>query len=100
MAKIIILLIIIFTLFTAYSSRPEDKTCIIEAVKSVWGKFVPDISRPVYYEQFMNETSKAVKIDNWVFLKRIQYKTNDGFLTVGYAAFNKVFTIKAIHIAK
>lgn len=92
MKKIIILLLIIFTLFAAYSSKPDDKTCIIETVKSVWGPLTPTTERPVYYEQFMDLTSKLVEIDDWIFLKRIKYKFTSEKKTVAFGAFKKVFT--------
>ena len=92
MRKIIIIILIAFALFGAYESKPDDKTCIIQVVKSVWGKYMPDLRIPMYYEQFMNETSKQVEINDWVFLKRIKYNFKDGPKTVGLAAFNRVFT--------
>jgi hypothetical protein len=92
MRKIIVLILIAFTLFAAYSSKPDDKTCIIEAVKSVWGPLTPTTARPVYYEQFMDLTSKSVEIDDWIFLKRIRYKTANDTKTVAFGAFKKVFT--------
>ena len=96
MKRIIILMLVVFTLFAAYASKPDDKTCIIKVVKSVWGRLTPDPSHPMYYEQFMDLTSKSVKIDDWVFLKRIQYKFNNGYKTVGLGAFKKVFTIQRV----
>lgn len=98
MKKIIIIMLVGFTLFAAYASKPDDKTCIIESVKSVWGRLTPDLTHPIYYEQFFDETSKSVKIDDWIFLKRIQYKFNTGYVTVGFGAFKKVFTRKSIHV--
>lgn len=92
MKKIIVLMLVAFTLFAAYASKPDDKTCIIQAVNSVWGKLVPDIRKPMYYEQFMDVASKSVEIDDWVFLKRIRYKFTTGTATVGFGAFKKVFT--------
>lgn len=92
MKKTIIIILLVFTLFAAYSSKPDDKTCTIEAVKAVWGDRVPDVNRPIYYESFMNLTSQSVKIDDWVFLKRIQYKFVSGYKTVGIGAFKKVIT--------
>lgn len=93
MRKIIILLIIAFTLFAAYASKPDDRTCIIESVKFVWQEHVPSISRPVYYEQFMDLTSKSVDIDDWFFIKRIKYRFTDKTRTVGIGAFKKVFKV-------
>jgi hypothetical protein len=97
MKKIVFLMLVVFTFFVAYSTKPDDKTCIIEGVKSVWGNRVPDVSRPQYYEQFMELTSKSVIIDDWVFLKRIQYKFTTGPSTIAVGAFKKVFTVKRIN---
>ena len=80
-------------LFAAYSSKPDDKTCIIKAVKAVWGKRVPDERLPLCYEPFMDLTSQSVKINDWIFLKRIQYKYKNGYITVGIGAFKKVFIL-------
>ncbi len=96
MKKIIILMLVAFGLFAAWASKPDDKTCIIEAVKSVWGELVPKEDIPRYYNQFMDLTSQSVKINDWIFLKRIQYKFNSGYATVGFGAFKKVFTIKRV----
>lgn len=93
MKKIIITILAVFALFAAYSSKPDDKTCIIEAVKAVWGSRVPDQKLPLYYEQFMDLTSKSVKVNDLIFLKRIQYKIKNDYVTVGYGAFKKVFII-------
>lgn len=92
MKKTIIAILIVFALFAAYSSKPDDKICIIKAVKAVWGSRVPDEKLSLYYEPFMNLTSKSVKIDDWIFLKRIQYKFISGYATAGFGAFKKVFT--------
>jgi hypothetical protein len=96
MKKIIIIILVVFALFAAYSSKPDDKTCIIEAVNAVWGKYVPDNRLPMYYEPFMDIQSKNVKVDDWIFLKRVQYKVQDHYATVGYGAFKKVFTFRRI----
>lgn len=77
-------------LFAAYSSKPDDKTCIIKAVQAVWGNRVPDEKLPLFYEPFMDLTSQSVKINDWIFLKRIQYKYN--YVTIGFGFFKKVFT--------
>lgn len=87
--------IIIFTslfLLIAFASKPSDKQCIIDGVKAVWGSYVPDQKLPMYYEEFMNVTSKQVVINNWIFLKRIRYKYKDKTRTIGIGAFNNVFT--------
>lgn len=88
--------IITFTalfLLIAYVSKPDDRTCIIESVRSVWGSYTPTDQKPWYYNQFMDLTSKSVEINDWVFLKRIRYQYNKEVTrTVGIGAFNKVFT--------
>lgn len=87
--------IILFTalfLLIAFASKPTDKKCIIDGVKAVWGSYVPDQKLPMYYEQFMNITSKQVVINDWIFLKRIKYNYNGKTRTIGIGAFNKVFT--------
>ena len=92
MRKIIIIILVLFTLFAAYSSKPDDKTCIIAAVKFVWGNRVPDEKLPLYFEPFMNLTSQSVKVNDWIFLKRIQYKIKNEYATVGFGAFKRVYT--------
>lgn len=89
-------MLVAFTLFAAYASKPDDRTCIIEAVKSVWGHLTPDTTRPLYYEQFMELTSKSVEIDDWIFFKRIKYKFKNKTSTVGIGAFKKVFTFRRV----
>ncbi len=94
MKRILISLFVIMVLTIAYFTKPDNKTCIIEAVKAVWGDRVPDLSTPQYYEQFMNVTSKAVEIDDWWFLKRIRYRVDKEKVgTVGFGAFKRVFII-------
>jgi len=67
--------------------------------KSGLGKRVPDEKLPLYYEPFMDLTSKSVKIDDGIFLKRIQYKFTNEYATVGFGAFKKVllFNQKCLH---
>ena len=94
MKKVVIPLAIITLLGAAYATKPDTKTCQKAAVKAVWGSVTPDENKlPVYYEQFMNTTSKSVEIDDWVFLKRIKYRTNKGAKLVGYGLFHKVLLI-------
>ena len=92
MKKAFIIILVVFTFFAAYSSKPDDKTCIVKVVKAVWGSRVPSEKVPMYYEKFMDLTSESVKIDDWIFLKRIQYKFTSGYATVGFGAFKRVFT--------
>ncbi len=89
MKKAIIIILVVFTLFAAYSSKPDDKTCIIAAVKFVWGKRE---KLPLYFEPFMDLTSQSVKVNDWIFLKRIQYKIKNDYATVGFGAFKRVYT--------
>ena len=50
-----ILPLLVLVLGTAYITKPDDKTCIIEGVRAVWGDVMPDVNKyPVYFEQFMN----------------------------------------------
>lgn len=93
MKKTIVLILLAFLLFAAYSSKPDDKTCIIGAVKAVWGNRVPSTSKPIYYEQFMDLTSQSVVINDWIFLKRIRYIYPKETRTVAFGAFKKVFTL-------
>ena len=92
MKKFIILLFAALVLLIAYVSKPDDKKCIIVVVKAIWGDHTPDLSTPQYYEQFMNTTSQAVEMKDWIFFKQVKYKYNDGAKTVAIGAFNKVFT--------
>ena len=95
MKRILFALLIVLLLVTAIASKPDDKTCIIATVKAVWGNYMPDTSNPVYYEQFMDVTSQAVKIDDWWVVKRLRYKYGkEGFKTVGYGAFKRVFIVR------
>ena len=98
MKKIIFLILLVFLFFVAYSTKPDYKTCVMACVEAVWGRFVPDTTKPAYYEQFFDATSKAVKIDDWFFLERIQYKLNTGYTTIGYGAFKKVFIVSNEHL--
>ncbi len=91
MRKIIIVILIAFALFVAYSSKPDEKTCIIAAVKAVWGSRVPNENLPMYFNPFMDLTSQSVKVNDWVFLKNIQYKFKNEYKTVGFGAFKRVY---------
>jgi hypothetical protein len=91
MKKIIGGIIILALLFVAYRTKPDDRTCILKGVKAVWGKLTPNEDKPLYFEQFMDITSKSVKIHDWILFKQIKYKYSDGYKTIGFGAFNKVF---------
>ncbi|MEO7800819.1 MAG: hypothetical protein ABIR81_02405 [Ginsengibacter sp.] len=92
MKKIIIAVFIAAFLFIAFRTKPDDKTCILKGVRAVWGTRVPPEDTPMYFEPFMNLTSKSVKINDWIFLKQIKYKFTTGYKTIGFGAFNTVFT--------
>lgn len=91
MGKIILIILIAFALFAAYSSKPDDKTCIIAAVKAVWGNRVPNEKLSMYFNQFMDIASQSVKVNNWIFMKSIEYKYKNEYKTVGFGAFKKVY---------
>jgi hypothetical protein len=91
MKKILLILLIVFIAFTAYVSKPDNKTCIIKAVEYVWADKTPDkFKYPAYYEQFMDATSKAVEIDDRIFWKQIKYKVGEEYKTVGIGLFKQV----------
>lgn len=94
MKKIIISGLIVLILAIAYATKPDDKTCILETVKIVWGKSMANPNRPEYFEEFMNLTSKSVIIDDFIFLKRMKYVFATDTKTVTYGAFNKVMRAK------
>jgi hypothetical protein len=93
MGKIIIALLIGAFLLAAYSTKPDDKTCMIEAAKAVWGNRMPTEERPEYFNQFMDVTSELIEIKDWVFLKQINYKFAKEKRTVAYGAFRRVFSM-------
>ncbi len=92
MKKIIAAVIIIAFLFVAFRTKPDDKSCILKGVKAVWGNRTPPEDKPMYFEPFMDITSKQVKITDWLFFKQIKYKFNTEYKTIAIGAFNKVFT--------
>lgn len=92
MKKVVLLLAVGALLLVAYTTKPDDKTCIIAAVEAVWGKLAPDkYNKPALYEQFMNLNSTQVKIDDWIFLKRIRYQFPKKEYKIGIGAFNHIF---------
>jgi len=94
MKKVLIPLAIIILLGLAYSTSPDTKTCQKAAIKAVWGSVMPDETQmPIYYEQFMNATSKSVEVNDWVFLKRIRYRTNTKAETIGFGLFGSILII-------
>lgn len=97
--KIILFSILLITaiLIIAVFTKPSDKKIMIEVIDKVWGDRVPDkYTDSRYYEQFMNATTPAIIIDDWIFLKRIKYTIKDKTPTIGFAAFGKVFLVDDI----
>lgn len=89
--KGIVIAIILIIIIIAIATKPDDKTIKIKTIKAIWGDVVPIPEKtPQFYEQFMNTTTVNIYIDDWMLFKRIQYKTNRGKETVGFAAFGKV----------
>lgn len=95
MKKLFFLLLLLF-LVVAYLTKPDNKTCIIEGVRAVWGTRTPDpYDKPAFFESFMNLTSKQVEVKDWVFFKQVKYKVQGEGKTVAYGAFKKVYpTVK------
>jgi hypothetical protein len=79
-------------LVVAYITKPDDKTCIIEGVKAVWGPRTPNpYDKPAFFESFMDLTSKQVEVKDWVLFKQVKYKIGSDKRTVAFGAFRKVF---------
>lgn len=94
MKKIIVISVLALALLTAFVSKPDNKTCIIEGVKAVWGNMTPNpYDKPELFEMFMNINSKNVKVNDWVFFKQVVYTSNKQRKTVGLAAFKKMFVL-------
>lgn len=90
--KKIILLLLVLMLGVAALTKPDEKTCIIEGVRAVWGKLMPDVeTRAPYFEQFMNVHSVNVVVKDWFFFKQVKYKIGSEQKTVAVGAFNHVF---------
>jgi hypothetical protein len=89
---VIILLLLVFVV--AYFTKPDDKTCIIGAVKAVWGDVTPNpYDKPAMFESFMNLQSRNVQVADWVFLKRVKYVIPGYQKTVALGAFRNVFPL-------
>src|SRR5438067_13658753 len=86
-----IVLPLIFILVIAYFTKPDNKEIIIQSVTKVWGKYTTTVEKPLYYNMFMDITSKSVHIDDWVFIKRVRYRFGNEFKTIGFGAFKHVF---------
>ena len=89
-----ILLPIVLILIIAYFTKPDNKQIIIQSVTKVWGRLTPTTDKPLYYNEFMDINSKAVRIDDWVFAKRVRYQFGDKWKTIGFGAFDHVFFTK------
>jgi hypothetical protein len=75
-----------------YFTKPDDKTCIIAAVEAVWGSRTPDkYKMPGYFEQFMDLNSPSVKVEDFIFLKRMKYSIGGKEYIVGYGVLNKCY---------
>jgi hypothetical protein len=95
--KIILISVLLFAviLIIAAFTKPSDKKIMIETINAVWGKRVPDKKlSPRFYNQFMDETTQAINIDDWLFIKRIKYTVRDTTTTIGFGVFGKVFINK------
>jgi hypothetical protein len=96
MKKNIIIGSIIAAIFiVAAFTKPTDKNIKINVIEAIWGDRVPDkYNKPDFYEQFMNITTQAIIIDDWLFIKRIRYPIGKDKKTIGYAAFGKILINK------
>jgi hypothetical protein len=89
-----LLVFLLLLLGVAYFTKPDDKTCIIEGTKAVWGDVMPDVeTHPGYFEQFMNVNSVNVKVKDWIFIKEIKYNLQGQQKTVAFGAFKTFFSI-------
>jgi hypothetical protein len=92
----IIVSILIATIFiVAAFTKPPDKEIKINVIEAIWGDRVPNkYDKPEFYEQFMNITTRAIIIDDWLFIKRIRYLVGNDKKIIGYAAFGKIMINK------
>ncbi|WP_121356984.1 hypothetical protein [Flavisolibacter nicotianae] len=87
------IIVLLLVLGVAYFTKPDDKTCIIEGTRAVWGDLVPDVNdKPAMFEQFMNVISTNVVVKDWVFFKQVRYKVKTEQRTIAFGAFKNVFT--------
>jgi hypothetical protein len=94
--KWIIVSILIATIFIAAAlTKPTDKKIKINVIEAIWRDRVPNkYGKPDFYEQFMNITTQAIIIDDWLFIKRIRYLIGNDKKIIGYAAFGKIVFTK------
>ena len=92
MKKNLVIVLLITAIFTiAAFTKPSDKKIKINVIEAIWRDRVPDkYDKPAFYEQFMNITTEAVIIDDWLFMKRIRYTVGKDKKLLGYAAFGKI----------
>ena len=91
MKKMFVFLFLL-VLAVAFFTRPDDKTCIIEGVKAVWGNATPDPAKaPALFEQFMDVNSQNVQVKDFYLVKQVRYGTPGEMKTVAYGAFKNVF---------
>lgn len=91
--KIIIIFISVMAvvLIVAVFTKPSDKQIKIQVVHALWGKWVPSMDRyPAHYQEFMDEVTQDIDVEDWVFFKRVKDTIKDSTFVVGYAAFGKV----------
>jgi hypothetical protein len=89
-----LLALLLVLLVIAYLTKPDDKTCIIEGVRAVWGSVMPDVNKyPGYFEQFMNVNSVNVEVKDRFFFKQVNYRLQKGQRTVAFGAFKNVFAV-------
>ncbi len=90
--KKLFLFLFILLLGVAYFTKPDDKTCIIEGVRAVWGNITPNpYHRPDLFEHFMDLNSKSVQVKDWIFFKQVKYKIGQDQKVVAYGAFKNVY---------
>ena len=85
------IILVAAVLIVAACTKPSDKKIKIQVVHALWGKWVPSMDQyPAHYEEFMNEVTKDIDVEDWLFFKRIKDTVKDSTFVVGYAAFGKV----------
>lgn len=94
MKKIIVAVLLVAVLATAYFTKPDNKTCKILVVKAVWGNIMPnEYQSPRFYNQFMDLYAKDITIDDWGVFKIIKYKLADKEIK-SIGVFKKVYFFK------
>ena len=92
---IIFIVGIAVVLIIAAITKPSDKQIKIQVVHALWGKWVPSPNEyPAHYQEFMDEVTKEIDVEDWVFFKRVKDTLKDSTFVVGYAAFGKMMFTK------